>query len=223
MTSQPKNPPDPAELLPPTVPDAVLDALVADLRTLQRDATLDLALAMGELIVERIYAGDLAAWRDRGVKDASFRKLSKRLEDAEIPGLSAAGLSRAVGVWELEQRVGLTRRPQLNVSHARAVLGLQDAQQERLLGMAEAKDWTADRLEREVARIRKRDGGGKGRPPLPAFVKGVNQLERMLADDAFADLDRVDGLPAQERTRMRASVAAMKAQCDALLTALGEP
>ena len=63
-----------AEVLADAVPDATIDALVRDLRALHRGAALDFSLEVARLLVDRLYAGDLGAWKQRGTRDASFRK-----------------------------------------------------------------------------------------------------------------------------------------------------
>ncbi len=205
------------------VSDAVIHALAREIATLHRHTTLDFALAVGRLAVDRLYGGDLEAWRQRSGKDGSFRRLAAALEALETRGLSATMLQQAVATLDLEQRVGVTGRPQLTASHVRAVIGLPVDRQEALLGNAEAKDWTADRLEREAGKVRAKLATRPGRKPLLAFVKTVNRWERELADEkaTFAGLDQVADLEAEEAARMRRAVAAMRARCDALLAALG--
>ncbi len=174
-------------------------------------------------MVDHLYGGDREAWRERGPKDGSFRKLAKRLDASEVPGLSAAALHRAVAIWDLEQRIGVTDRPRLTASHVRAVIGLPEEEQERLLNASEERSWTVQRLEKEVGAVRRRTAGNRGRPPLPAFVKSVHKLERMLADetDSFGDLDRIGTLDEEESARVASTLVAMKERCDALLEALG--
>jgi len=201
-------------------------ALVADLRTLHRHAALDFALAAGRMVVERIYGGDLDAWRNRGSRDGSFRELAALLDPLKIPGLSSTSLFRAVATYELESRVGVSGRPQLNASHAAAVLGLTEAEQERMLGEAEANDWTASRLKFEVERAKVADPRPNkvGRPALPVFVRTVNRWERELAAGQafYGDLDQVAELADDEATRIEAAVRAQRKQCDTLLAALAK-
>src|SRR5262245_34382469 len=49
-----------------------VDDVVRELRELYHHRGFDLAFAVGGLILERIYDGDLDAWRSRGRKDTSF-------------------------------------------------------------------------------------------------------------------------------------------------------
>lgn len=202
--------------------DAVIDQLVAELCGLHRAAALDFALRVGRLVLERLYGGDLDAWRARGVRDGSFRRLAERLDPLGIPGLSSSSLARALGTLELDARVGVAGRPQLNAAHVVAVLGLKPADQERLLGRAEAQDWTAAELKVEADRVRRASANPArtGRRPLPAFVKTVNRWERELAEDAsFHDLDQLATLEDDDAERLTRAVAAMRERCDVLLGA----
>jgi hypothetical protein len=208
------------QVIPAALPDEEIDSVFAELVALHRGATLDHAIRSGEVLIRRLFGGSIAAWRERSTDDASLRKLVAKVEKTGYPGLSATGLYRAIEIYDLDLRVGVSGRKQLNAGHARAVLGLTDQQQELLLGKAEANDWTAERLEKEVARVRHRKG--KGRRPQPRFVKTVNALERLLhaSDDAFADLDKIADLSDEEADRLAAAAAEMSAKCADIAAAL---
>jgi hypothetical protein len=210
--------------LVPAIPKEEIAGLIRDLRALHRQAALDFALAAGRMVVDRLYHGDLDAWRTRGTRDGSFRELALQLDPLKIPGLSSSSLQRAVATYDLESRVGVSGRPQLNASHAAAVIGLPDAVQERLLGQAEANDWSAVRLKQEAERRKSAlsEPTNRGRPALPAFVRTVNRWERELAkgEDFYGDLDQVADLDDDDAARLEAAVTAQRQQCDALLTAL---
>ncbi len=113
---------------------------------------------------------------------------------------------------------------QLNASHVAAVLGLSEAVQARMLGQAEANDWTASRLKQEVERrkVIEPRPNRVGRPALPGFVRTVNRWERELAagEEFYGDLDQVAGLDEVDAARIEAAVLAQRQQCDALLAAL---
>src|SRR5688500_5273480 len=88
-----------AALAPPHTPadDA---AIAEEPAALHRRRTLDFALAVGRLVVDRLYGGDLVAWRVGG----SLRKLAQRLEALQVRGLSATALQQAVATLHLEER-----------------------------------------------------------------------------------------------------------------------
>ena len=161
------------ELLPAQgVADRVIVQVAQDIRRLQRDATIGLAIHIGELIISKLYGGDFSTWRSHGSKDVSFRKLTELLQD----DLSASVLYRSVAIYELADRMGVSTWKHLGVSHVRAVLGLPIKEQERILETAEEEAWTVERIEQEVASSRKEleTGVRRGRRPLPAFVKSIH-------------------------------------------------
>jgi hypothetical protein len=207
------------ELLPPPVAEHVIDAVYEEIQHLHRDATLDLWNRIGALIVERFYGGELAAWRERGPKDASFRKLAARFDDSDI---SASRLSRMVGVHELTQRLGVASLQHLSTTHLSALLGLPEADQKRLIEQATEKSLTTRELRDKAVAARKKASDGRGRPPLPAFVKTINLLGRLVDDEdhAFGDLDQVDELDEEESTRLYQAVTGMKLRCEKLQKAL---
>jgi hypothetical protein len=81
------------------------------------------------------------------------------------------------------------------MTHLCALLGLPPAEQKRLLDQAENKGWTTRQLEDKAASVRKKEGDGRGRPPLPAFVKTANWLGKLVEQgDSFGDLDALEGM-----------------------------
>lgn len=173
------------EILPEPVADEVIDQVVAEINSLYHNQTLTFHLGVGRVIVERLYGGDREAWRSRGTKDTSFRKLAER-EDF-IDGVSAAVLRRATAIYDmcaqlelLDPETGESTWIHLGTSHLRAVLGLPDSEQKRLLTRAEDKKWTVEKLESEVRKARPSDN--RGRKPLPIFQKGFNKLLKAIEE-----------------------------------------
>jgi hypothetical protein len=209
------------DVLPAAVSSAEIDAAFDEMVALHRSATLDYAIRMGEVVIRRFFAGSLAAWRQRGQDDPSVRSLAAKVDSARLPGMSVTTMYRSIEIYDLECRVGVSGRHQLNAGHARAVLGLTDKQQEALLGRAEANDWTAERLDAEVARLRKREGKGKGRPPLPGFLKTIRAIDRLAsAGGAFDDLDQIDGLSDADAEALTRAVASTMARWQEVAAAL---
>src|SRR5512138_314727 len=65
-----------------------LDEVVLQLNGISRSASLEFALRVGATIIHHVYGGDTQAWRVRGPKTLSFRRLAERPDLA----LSAAAL-----------------------------------------------------------------------------------------------------------------------------------
>lgn len=199
--------------------DEVIDRIVRDLTTLQRRAGLEMARAVGRLIIDGLYGGDLAGWRTRGVKDSSFRKLSARGDLPMRPG----SIYQAVAIFELTERLGLKGLQNLGISHLRLVLGLPERQQVRLIERAEANGVSVSHLEAEVRKLR-REVPGAGRPALPRFRRTLNAVTRALADDdeddALGDLDRIAELDDNTVAEIQAALRLVRQKMDALEAAL---
>ena len=98
-----------------------IDIVVAQIKRLTRVASLEFALRVGAVIIHHFYDGDTEAWRSRGPKVSSFRRLA---EHPELP-LSAGALYRCVALYELCERLNAPSRwEHLGASHLRLVLGL---------------------------------------------------------------------------------------------------
>lgn len=204
-----------------------LTALAAELRSLARDASVDLAIRIGRLVIERLYAGDLTTWRSRGAKAHSLRALARR---ADLP-ISTSALYRSIALYELASRMGgVTAWSELGVSHLRLVLGLPSDEQRRLLDQACAANWTVAELEREtsLARTRCAEQGSSrkrgGRPRLPRFVKSLHRLRKYTdaPDELFGDLDAVATMPPDELAELRATLEVVRSRFEQLERALAE-
>ncbi|MFZ5480498.1 MAG: hypothetical protein ACOZNI_27295, partial [Myxococcota bacterium] len=110
----------------------------------------------------------------------------------------------------------------LTLTHLRAVLGLPEKDQERLLAAAEEKAWTTRQLEDKAAKVRKSEADGRGRKPDPGFVKGIRRLGKLLdeKDAWFGDLEKVEELEPDQAKALWDHVTGMKLQCEALQKAL---
>jgi hypothetical protein len=201
--------------------DALIDEVVQELNVIQRIATFDVTLRMGKLIVDRFYGGNLSIWRVHAQKETSFRKLAARAtRDLNV---TATTLYRAVALYELTQRLGVSAWQHLSLSHVRTVLGLPEEQQRRLLTTADEARWTSKRLEVEAGKVRRsRPGGKRGRPPLPAFVKVINRLENALADgDLSVSTEEMQRLSGVDLERLRRTLDIVRVRVVALERLIG--
>ncbi len=208
-----------------------LAKLAGELRSLAGDASVDLAIRIGQLVIDRLYAGDLSTWRTRGAKAHSLRALARR---ADLP-ISTSALYRSIALFELASRMGgVSEWSELGISHMRLVLGLPREEQRRLLDQACASNWTVAELERETTAIRNQNqnqgfdqaSGRKrgGRPRLPRFVKSLNHLRKYTeaSEDLFGDLDAAASMTAHELAELRATLELVRSRCDQLQQALAE-
>jgi hypothetical protein len=137
----------------PTIEPTKLDEIAARVNALSQRAALDLAYAVGELIIRELYGGSLDAWGEQGTRRASYRQLIARTDLVLTP----IALCRAIGVYTLcERHGGKTRWASLSVSHLHEVLALKPIEQDRLLQLAEADHWSVARLRAEIRRSRRK-------------------------------------------------------------------
>lgn len=197
-----------------------LDELADKLAALGKDVSVEQAVEIGRLVIERLYDGDLSAWRGRGPKAHSLRTLARRAELS----VSSSALYRSIALYELSERLGGIEgwaAAGLGVSHVRLVLGLDHDVQRRLLDLAVERAWTVAELEREAAAARQqvpklqRRGG---RPRLPRFLKSVHRLRKAseASDEMFGDLDAVAEMQLEQIIEIRDALATIRARCDEL-------
>jgi len=196
----------------PLTPD--VDALVRDLRELYCVKGIELMVRIGELIVERIYAGDCAKWRSHGRKNTSFRKLSSH---PDLP-FHASQLSRAVSIYLLSQRrPELAQFAHVGPSHLQEILGLEQEEQDRLLRCVEAESWSTRRLREEVRACQPRADRRGGPRKLPSFQRCVQQWsERIESRTLLTDLDAIGHLPPETARSLLASVRTLCQQSEFL-------
>ncbi|HTV17690.1 MAG TPA: hypothetical protein VMG12_03440 [Polyangiaceae bacterium] len=156
-----------------------INIVVAHIKRLARNANLEFALRVGALIIHHFYDGDANAWRRRGPKVASFRRLAAH---PDLP-LSPGTLYRCVALYELCDRLDAPSRwTHLGASHLRLVLGLPSAAQERLLATANAKRWSVKVLHQQVVLTkaeRQTRGGRRAQSPV---AKSIISLKKCIAD-----------------------------------------
>ncbi len=200
--------------------EEVMDTVVRELNEALRGSTMDLHLRIGQLVIDRLYGGDLNAWRAQGPKEASFERLAARAGHDLL--VSASSLYRAVALFELTERLAISKWKSLGVSHLRAVLGLPDRDQRPLLSAAEREKWTVKRLEAEVSKLRSSADRRRGRPPLPAFIKTVHRIAKALVHPMrdLSGLDHLDRLTHVEIVRLHGLVAQAREHLQVLETRL---
>jgi hypothetical protein len=156
-----------------------VEVVVAHIKRIARTASLEFALSVGALIIHHFYGGDAEAWRSRGPKVASFRRLSQH---PQLP-MSAGSLYRCVAMFEICDRLNAPSRWQhLRTSHLRLVIGLPHDEQERLLALANSKRWTVKRLQDEVLRHRSQRTSHGGRRAVPPIKKSLKSFKKFLDD-----------------------------------------
>lgn len=223
LTAEP--PPNPEESnIPNTIaePDeAELDALVGQIRQMKRDAAFLFVTAVGRLVVDRFYGGDVARWRQDGGHAPGYRKLAERLKAERGLGLDHTALSRAVGVYGLVSATqGVATSQHLRVGHYVAVLGLPMSTAERLLTLADEEKWSVAELRDRAGR--NRPTTRRGRPPQLPFVRGIHRF-RALIDQKEALLtgtERAAELPPEQAAALIETLDAVVAEVERLKAAI---
>jgi hypothetical protein len=164
-----------------------IEQVVNELNGICRTSSLEFALKVGAVIIHNFYDGDTNAWRDRGPKVHSFRRLAEHPDLLISPG----ALYRCVAVFELCDRLRAPSRwRRLGASHLRAVIGLPAEKQEALLTSANEQRWSVQLLNAKAQALRegRSRGGRRAQSPL---VKNLRALEQRLRDCESA-LEQID-------------------------------
>jgi hypothetical protein len=158
--------------------------LVRDLRAIYFVTGVELMLRVGELILERLYDGDVARWKSRERKDFSFRKLEQH---PDLP-FKASMLSRAVSIYVLSRRrPDLLRLENVSQTHLQEILSLDAEVQDRLLERVQEEKWSVQRLRAEVGSMTL-ETRRAGRPRAPVFSKQLRNL-RSIVDNRLLVMD----------------------------------
>ncbi len=171
-----------SELLPPTLPgervvdDVLVESVVQSINRVHARRALELALEVGQIVVDIFFGGDLSLAEARAPGHVSYRALAAR-EDLAV---SHSRLHKCVRVLVQVHQLGPEVAGRLTFSHHVALLPVRDLRDRQALARkAEAKGWTSDQLRTEAQKLhRKATGHRPGRPPLPEFMKRVRTVVR---------------------------------------------
>ncbi len=192
-----------------------IDEVVNQLNGICRTSSLEFALKVGAVIIHHFYGGDTKAWRDRGPKVNSFRRLA---EHPELP-MSAGALYRCVAVFEMCDRLRAPSKwRRLGASHLRAVIGVPPDRQENLLAKANEERWSVQFLQTKAQELREGRPRGGRRPQSP-LEKNLRALDQCLRDCEGA-FDRVEAHKLEELDQSLQLLTKMRASVDELTRAV---
>ncbi len=200
--------------------DARVVRAAARIRELIGGTSLQLALAVGSIVVEELYGGDLGRWRERGPKEHTLRQLAA---DPRL-GISASALYRAIAIYEI--RAKTRENPmwdKLTLCQIRPVLGLPESEQARLLGMAAKHGWTTRAIEDAAAESRVQHKSSRGgRPRKPGFARSIEHAERALSEEdvVFGDLDALHSMSPEQRVEIERRLSFVRQRCEELASLL---
>jgi hypothetical protein len=197
-------------------PVTAVDKVVIELNRICRSATFEFALSVGKLVVDRLYGGNLDAWRSRGTRDRSFAALTRR---PELP-MSPGALYRCVATYEICERLGAANRwKHVSSCHVRAVIGLPEEAQARLLDTAERQRWTVVQLENAAGSFRPASSPRGGRPRLPEIAKTARALSRFVDEkgNLGGAMSNIDELSPEQAREVFEAIGRLRLACDTLL------
>lgn len=175
---------DPADALPGEgrLDAHALDDAVMEINQLVASKGLEVACALGRLLLRRFFAGDITQFRGRERGHVTFRALGRR-DDLCV---SFTTLWYAVAIVEQLPSLPAEIARLLPVTHHRLLLSVADPALKVQLARRAAEERLSSRaLRRQISRARQAETRGsarrRGRPPLPAFAKGVARIEKAIA------------------------------------------
>lgn len=151
------------------------EAIFEELRGVLSQTEFGRSEAVGRLILQRCFGGDIAAWKDRQPgKNRSFRKIA---EHPDCP-MSKTSLCRDVGVYVALRTLPAEVTRGLTATHIAEVLKLDHDERVRFLREASAQRWSTNKLRQTIVDFRRCNGERRGRPPSPLARKSVQLLKK---------------------------------------------
>jgi hypothetical protein len=185
------------------ISDEQISIAVAQIKRITRSANLEFALRVGAVIIHHFYGGDTFAWRSKGPKTSSFRRLAQH---PDLP-LSAGALYRCVALFELCERLNAPSRwHHLSASHLRTVLGLPPEAQERVLVVANENRWTVKALQSAISREKATRTPRGGRRPQPPISRSLQTVKKCLE----AHMEVLCGIQASSHDELEQSLDLME-------------
>lgn len=182
-----------AALAPYVAEPRMIADVVLRLREIDRRTSLERAIAIGRVVLDRFFGGSPEVWRERrNNKNNSIRRIA---EHPDCP-LSRSALNEAVGVYVAVQSLPCVQTSgHITASHVAAITFLGAEQQCRWLERAEQGSWSVRQLKEHVRADRHEAGERRGRPRAARsrrLVSGlriaVTRLRRAARELAGLDL-----------------------------------
>lgn len=185
------------------VDPALVDEAVEAINAVYGLTGVDQALALGNLLVDRFFAGDPERARRVGTEHASLVALAQR-EDLRA---SPSHLWFCLALIEHLDGMPEDLREGLSFGHHKVLIPVKDlAQRLDLARQAMAEGWSVAALRDAVAEATEENV--RGRPRVPTWVKGVRTLGRATAalEERPVDAREIRRLPREEAKRLLETV-----------------
>ena len=188
------------------------------------------AVDVGEYVLNTFFGGDPELAKSKNPrKAASYRHLAERCGTPDLP-VTKTWLSTAVGTAVMIRRLPATGSAfqELPTSFQEALLPLGNpGSVERVAKQATTKSLSVRGVRKVVAQelARRPNAGARGRPPVPALIRTLNQCLELVALPGGKQLfSRVEikQLSQEQRGRARANVDTLIARFRQLREGLGE-
>ena len=161
-----------------------LTRVIKELNTLYAAKSVETSCTVGEYILGEFFGGNLDNFNQWGGKHKTFGKLIELAQDRENSPLhiSASGLWYSVRILEQVSLLPENVAKALPVTHHRMLVPVKDPTLKKELAQRAidqnipSRNFQEEvRTAREKARRGKRSKVSPGRPPLPVWMKAINQ------------------------------------------------
>jgi hypothetical protein len=211
-----------SELHPPEdePSDDLLDEAVDRINRIFVRQGVEVALDVGRYVLDTFFDGDPDRVGDRGKDSPTFQALSAREDLRMRPGW----IWRAVRLVVQLQALPEAAATELPYTHHTLLLPIhsEDAKAE-LAQLAIDEGLSTREFEAKVKEARRAEKTDKrgGRKPLPAFVKTIRKVGRLVQDDdLWGDQEGIDDLDPEGAEVLYRAVTSMKLRCEELQKAL---
>lgn len=182
------------------VDEDLLDTVIPEINALYVRQGLQMVEAIGELLLDRLFDGDLEAFHTRGSRHQSLRALAQR-SDLQLSYSQIWNCLAVLGQLRvLPRELGRA----LSMHHHKALLPVKDPDIKRSLAEKAVREELSYRaLREEVKRAcTATDAPKSGRPALPTWFKGLKRVRDALQEASSAkvgpkDFDRIDAREAR--------------------------
>lgn len=160
-----------------TWPAEELAKLASELCNMRRGSGLKRTLAVGELLLHRLFGGNSDAWHNRRRNKAcSIRRLAK---SRGCP-FSKSALTQAVSVYVASRDLAnLVTFRHVQASHVLSVVSLPPQQRLQLLGQAERDRWSVRTLRQSVVTLKGANGAAAASDAASELTQFHSALEEL--------------------------------------------
>ena len=214
---------------------------LAQIERLAQEHLLSFRIAIGQTLLDDLFAGDAAAYASRDTtKAVRFRAfLDAHGAQLQEHGLGESLLRRCITAHIVARDLPAGLLPKLAMAQVQELYRLDDPAQRRLLAQATAENgWTSEEVRGAVAAVRlgqwpDADPATPGLqpPPEPAAPartlapgRVVTRVEKAVESlgELGGKVQEAEALSAAHRNRLKAALAALRAQADAIEATLKE-